>query len=356
MTPLICTYNINEIFHTYMIFKDITDINFNGINVSSHHEFNHEKVYYYEDELAGLKSLIAIHSSVKGPAIGGCRYRKYDSFEAGLNDVLRLSRGMTDKNNIANIPFGGGKAVIFDQGNKSEEMLRSFASFLNLLKGSYISAEDIGITLEDIRFIKHHTDYVFDNLDPGPFTAKGLFYSIEQAIEIYFSEGLKNKKIAIQGAGSVGMRLAEHLANSGAKVFISDIDQSKLDEINNKNIICVDDAFSIECDLFSPCAVGAIFTKESIHNLNCKIIAGGANNQLLDGTVANELEQMGIIFIPDILINSGGVIGLTKDFLNKNDAETDKSLKEIAARVKSLIIESEKQSISIYDALLAKNL
>src|SRR6056300_1100589 len=224
---------------------------------------------------------------------------------------------MTDKNNVANIPFGGGKAIIFSQGNKSKDMLRSFASFLNLLKGSYISAEDIGISLEDIRFIKNHTDYVFDNVDPGPFTAKGLFYSIEQAIEIYFSEDLKDKKIAIQGAGSVGKRLAEYLASSGAQVFISDIDQSKLDEFNNKNIICVDDAFSIECDLFSPCAVGAIFAKESIYNLNCKIIAGGANNQLLDGTIANELDQMGIVFIPDVLINSGGVIGLTKDFLNR---------------------------------------
>ena len=339
-----------------MIFKDITDINFHGVNVPSHHEFNHEKVYYYEDELVGLKSLIAIHSSAKGPAIGGCRYRRYDSFEAGLNDVLRLSKGMTDKNDVANIPFGGGKAIIFSQGNKSEAMLQSFASFLNLLKGSYISAEDIGISLEDIRFIKNHTDYVFDNVDPGPFTAKGLFYSIEQAIEIYFSEDLKDKKIAIQGAGSVGKRLAEYLASSGAQVFISDIDHSKLDEFNNKNIICVDDAFSIECDLFSPCAVGAIFTKESIYNLNCKIIAGGANNQLLDGTIANELDQMGIVFIPDVLINSGGVIGLTKDFLNRDDAQTEQALRDIAVRVKSLMIGSQQKSISIYDALLTKNL
>ena len=107
-----------------MIFKDITDINFNGVYIPSHHEFNHEKVYYYEDESVGLKSLIAVHNSTKGPAIGGCRYRKYDSFEAGLTDVLRLSKGMTDKNNVANIPFGGGKAIIFSQGNKSKDMLR----------------------------------------------------------------------------------------------------------------------------------------------------------------------------------------------------------------------------------------
>ena len=186
-----------------MIFKDITDLNFNGVNISSHHEFNHEKVYYYEDSKAGLKSLIAIHSSTKGPAIGGCRFRQYDTFDAGLTDVLRLSRGMTDKNNVAQIPFGGGKAVIFKDGIKSEALLTAFADFLNLLEGSYISAEDIGITLEDIQFIKKHSNFVFDNVDPGPFTAKGLFYSIEQAINTHLSENIQGKKIAIQGAGSV---------------------------------------------------------------------------------------------------------------------------------------------------------
>jgi len=334
-----------------MIFKDITDINFKGIDISSHHEFDHEKVYYYEDQESQLKSLIAIHSTVKGPAIGGCRYKQYDSFEDGLNDVLRLSKGMTGKNNLAAIPFGGGKAVIFKQGKKSKNLLKSFASFLNLLKGTYISAEDIGITLEDIIFIKKHSVHVFDNVDPGPFTAKGLFYSIEQAIQTYYSESLSGKKIAIQGAGSVGRRLAEYLASSGAKVFISDIDRSKLGDIDNHNIYPVDDAFSFECDLFSPCAVGAIFTKDSIDDLKCKIIAGGANNQLLDSSIAENLHEKDIVFIPDILINSGGVIGLTKDFLKRNDAETEQALKDIASRAKDLIIQSQEKSISIYKLL-----
>ena len=177
-----------------MIFKDITDLNFNGVNISAHHEFSHEKVYYYEDSKAGLKSLIAIHSSIKGPAIGGCRFRQYDTFDAGLTDVLRLSRGMTDKNNVAQIPFGGGKAVIFKDGIKSDALLTAFADFLNLLEGSYISAEDIGITLEDIQFIKKHSNFVFDNVDPGPFTAKGLFYSIEQAINTHLSENIQGTK------------------------------------------------------------------------------------------------------------------------------------------------------------------
>ena len=334
-----------------MIFKDITDTNFKGIDISSHHEFDHEKVYYYEDQESQLKSLIAIHSSVEGPAIGGCRYKQYSSFQEGLNDVLRLSKGMTDKNNVASIPFGGGKAVIFKQGIKSKNLLKSFASFLNLLNGTYISAEDIGITIKDIIFIRKHTEHVFDNVDPGPFTAKGLFYSIEQAIQTYYSESLEGKKIAIQGAGSVGKRLAEYLACSGADVFISDIDGSKLSEFKNHNIYCVDDAFSIECDLFSPCAVGAIFTNDSINDLKCQIIAGGANNQLLDSSIAENLHEKGIVYIPDILINSGGVIGLTKDLLKRNDAETEQALRDIANRVKYLMIQSQERSISISKVL-----
>jgi leucine dehydrogenase len=273
-----------------------------------------------------------------------------------LNDVLRLSKGMTDKNNVAGIPFGGGKAVIFKQGNKSNNLLKSFASFLNRLNGTYISAEDIGITLEDIIFIREHSEHVFDNVDPGPFTAKGLFYAIEQAIQTYFSENLVGKKIAIQGAGSVGRRLSEYLASSGAHVFISDIDRSKLSDIDNRNITCVDDSFSVECDLFSPCAVGAIFTKDSINNLKCKIIAGGANNQLLDASIAENLLEKGIVFIPDTLINSGGVIGLTKDYLKRDDVETEQALRDIANRVKNLMVESQERSISIYQALNNRNL
>ena len=334
-----------------MIFKDITDTNFEGIEIASHHEFNHEKVYYYEDTKMGLKSLIALHDSSKGPAIGGCRFKKYDSFEAGLNDVLRLSRGMTEKNNVAQIPFGGGKAIIFKQSKKSKELLKSFASFLNLLMGSYISAEDIGISLADIKFIKNYSDYVFDNVDPGPFTAKGVYYSIEQAISMHFSETLKGKKIAIQGAGSVGKKLAEHLSNSGARVYISDIDQKKLDAIENDKITCVDDAFSTDCDVFSPCAVGAIFSQSSINNLNCKIIAGGANNQLVDESVAAYLHEKGIIYIPDVLINSGGVIGLTKDIMKRSETQTELQLRNIGTRVKELMIKAKNESISVQAAL-----
>ena len=334
-----------------MIFKDITKTNFKGIDISSHHEFNHEKVFYYEDDRVGIKSLVAIHDSSKGPAIGGCRFKEYDSFEDGLNDVLRLSRGMTHKNNVAQIPFGGGKAIIFKETNKSDHLLKSYANFLNLLEGQYISAEDIGISLGDIRFVKKYTEFVFDNIDPGPYTAKGIYYVIREAIDFCFSEPLTDKKISIQGAGSVGKKLAEHLANDGAKVFISDIDKSKLEKIDNPNIYCIDDAFSFDCDVFSPCALGAIFNKSSIKSLNCKIIAGGANNQLQDSSIANDLHDRGIIYIPDILINSGGAIGLTKDLMKRNEVETESDLMNIAYRVRKGLTESQEKSISLQDTI-----
>ena len=334
-----------------MIFKDITKTNFKGIDISSHHEFNHEKVFYYEDNRVGIKSLVAIHDSSKGPAIGGCRFKEYDSFEDGLNDVLRLSRGMTHKNNVAQIPFGGGKAIIFKESNKSNHLLKSYANFLNLLEGQYISAEDIGISLGDIRFVKKYTEFVFDNIDPGPYTAKGIYYVIREAIDFCFSEPLTDKKISIQGAGSVGKKLAEHLANDGAKVFISDIDKSKLEKIDNPNIYCIDDAFSFDCDVFSPCALGAIFNKSSIKSLNCKIIAGGANNQLQDSSIANDLHDRGIIYIPDILINSGGAIGLTKDLMKRNEVETESDLMNIAYRVRKGLTESQEKSTSLQDAI-----
>ena len=193
-------------------------------------------------------------------------------------------------------------------------------------------------------------------LIPGPFTAKGLFYSIEQAINTHLSENIQGKKIAIQGAGSVGKKLAEYLAGAGANVFISDIDKLKLEAINDNNITCIDDAFTFDCDLLAPCAVGGIFTKSSIKDLNCKIIAGGANNQLLNTSVADDLHERGILFIPDILINSGGVIGLTKDFLNRDDAKTEEALKEIAYRVREAIIFSKEKSISINETLKRKDL
>ncbi|MDA9785011.1 amino acid dehydrogenase [bacterium] len=334
-----------------MKFLDITDTLFNGVQASSHIEFDHEKIFYCEDDLSGLKSIIAIHSSKSGPAIGGCRFRQYQTYEEGLTDVLRLSRGMTEKNNAADIPFGGGKAIIFSDKPKSTELLVAFASFLNQLEGIYYSAEDMGISLEDIKLVGKHTPYVFDNVDPGSYTAKGIFYSIQVALKFYLQKDIKDSIISLQGAGSVGSELAKLLGDMGATIYVQDIDQVKLQQLSTENIYIVEDALTQECDLLSPCAVGGIFTESSIQNLGCKIIAGGANNQLLNPTIDSHLHKKGIRYIPDVLINSGGVIGLTKDILKRNDLQIEDDLKLIGKRALDSMSFAKANNMSVLEAI-----
>ena len=334
-----------------MKFLDITDTLFNGVQASSHIEFDHEKIFYCEDDISGLKSIIAIHSSKSGPAIGGCRFRQYQTYEEGLTDVLRLSRGMTEKNNAADIPFGGGKAIIFSDQPKSTELLIAFASFLNQLEGIYYSAEDMGISLEDIQLVGKHTPYVFDNVDPGSYTAKGIFYSIQVALKFYLQKDIKDSIISLQGAGSVGSELAKLLGDMGATIYVQDIDQVKLQQLSTENIHIVEDALTQECDLLSPCAVGGIFTESSIQNLGCKIIAGGANNQLLNPTIDSHLHKKGIRYIPDVLINSGGVIGLTKDILKRNDLQIEDDLKLIGKRALDSMSFAKANNMSVLEAI-----
>ena len=334
-----------------MKFLDITDTPFNGVQASSHIEFDHEKIFYCEDDISGLKSIIAIHSSKSGPAIGGCRFRQYQTYEEGLTDVLRLSRGMTEKNNAADIPFGGGKAIIFSDKPKSTELLVAFASFLNQLEGIYYSAEDMGISLEDIQLVGKHTPYVFDNVDPGSYTAKGIFYSIQVALKFYLQKDIKDSIISLQGAGSVGSELAKLLGDMGATIYVQDIDQVKLQQLSTENIHIVEDALTQECDLLSPCAVGGIFTESSIQNLGCKIIAGGANNQLLNPSINSQLYKKGIRYIPDVLINSGGVIGLTKDILKRNDLQIEDDLKLIGKRALDSMSFAKANNMSVLEAI-----
>ena len=334
-----------------MKFLDITDTLFNGVQASTHIEFDHEKIFYCEDDVSGLKSIIAIHCSKSGPAIGGCRFRHYQTYEEGLTDVLRLSRGMTEKNNAADIPFGGGKAIIFSDQPKSTELLVAFASFLNQLEGIYYSAEDMGISLEDIQLVGKHTPYVFDNVDPGSYTAKGIFYSIQVALKFYLQKDIKDSIISLQGAGSVGSELAKLLGDMGATIYVQDIDQVKLQQLSTENIHIVEDALTQECDLLSPCAVGGIFTESSIQNLGCKIIAGGANNQLLNPTIDSHLHKKGIRYIPDVLINSGGVIGLTKDILKRNDLQIEDDLKLIGKRALDSMSFAKANNMSVLEAI-----
>jgi leucine dehydrogenase len=258
---------------------------------------------------------------------------------------------MTEKNKAADIPFGGGKAIIFSDQPKSAELLIAFAAFLNQLEGIYYSAEDMGISLEDIKLVGKHTPYVFDNVDPGSYTAKGIFYSIQAALKFYLQKDIKDSVISLQGVGSVGSQLANLLGDMGATIYIQDIDQVKLKQLSASNIHIVENALTQECDLLSPCAVGGIFTESSIQNLGCKIIAGGANNQLLNSSIDSHLYNKGIHYIPDVLINSGGVIGLTKDILKRNDLQIEEDLKLIGKRALDSMSFAKGNNISVLDAI-----
>jgi len=209
----------------------------------------------------------------------------------------------------------------------------------------------MGISLEDIQLVGKHTPYVFDNVDPGSYTAKGIFYSIQVALKFYLQKDIKDSIISLQGAGSVGSELAKLLGDMGATIYVQDIDQVKLQQLSTENIHIVEDALTQECDLLSPCAVGGIFTESSIQNLGCKIIAGGANNQLLNPTIDSHLHKKGIRYIPDVLINSGGVIGLTKDILKRNDLQIEDDLKLIGKRALDSMSFAKANNMSVLEAI-----
>jgi len=335
-----------------MIFQEISNQSFDGLRVSSHPEFQHEKVYLYEDSDTNIRSIVAIHSTKLGPAIGGCRFQNYSNFLDGLNDVLRLSRGMTEKNIAANVPFGGGKAIIFANNiQKTDKLLKSFADFLNLIGGDYLSAEDIGITLEDIQTVGKFSRHVFDNVDPSSYTAKGIFYAIEKVLTTH-NTPLKNATIGIQGAGNVGLKLANLLLGQGSCVYISDTNQDKLFEAKKLGCIVSNDIFSEKIDVFSPCAVGGILNEINISKLKAKYVIGGANNQLLTPKSDLLLHNKNIIYVPDAMINAGGVIGLTKDVLNRTEEDLDQELRSIGTRVESLLKRANELNSTPYQVFI----
>ncbi|XOV92803.1 MAG: Glu/Leu/Phe/Val dehydrogenase [Bacteroidota bacterium] len=282
---------------------------------------DHEQLVFCRDEATGLKAIIGIHNTVLGPAMGGTRMWNYDSEEAAIRDVLRLSRGMTLKNAIAGLNIGGGKTVIIGDAKKmkSEALLRRFGKFVNSLNGKYWTAPDVNMGERDMEYIRMETPYVAgtpENMggsgDPSPMTAYGVYHGIKaSAKEVYGNDSLEGKKIVIQGAGQVGKYLVDHLVKENAKVCISDIFEDKIKAITKKHKVEVldpDKVFEVEMDIFSPCALGASLNSKSIPQLKCAIVAGAANNQLEEENLhAEMLAEREILYAPDFLINSGGI-------------------------------------------------
>ncbi|MFI5203747.1 MAG: Glu/Leu/Phe/Val dehydrogenase [Flavobacteriales bacterium] len=290
---------------------------------------NHEQVVFCQDNETGLKAIIAIHNTVLGPSLGGTRMWKYANELEALNDVLRLSRGMTYKASISGLNLGGGKAVIIGDSrkDKSETLFRKFGQFVNSLGGKYITAEDVGIGPADMAFVSMETKSVVGlpgkGGDPSPVTALGVYVGIKAcAKHVYGNDSLKGKKIAVQGAGHVGENLIELLSKEGAVVYVTDIYEDTLKTVATKykaNVVGVNEIYGLDVDIYSPCALGATLNDDTIPQLKCAIVAGAANNQLKDEAKhGNALLEKGIVYAPDFLINAGGLINCYHEIIGYN--------------------------------------
>jgi len=280
--------------------------------------YRHEKVLFINNEKAGLKAIIAVHNTNLGPAIGGCRLFPYASYDDALFDVLRLSRGMSHKNAVAGLPHGGGKGVIIaDPSQKTEAMFEAFGEAVNNLGGDYITAEDVNTDCDDalvmMRKTKHICGLPMNSGDPSPFTARGVLQGIRATAKVALgTDSLEGLTIAVQGLGKVGYDLCRLLNESGAKLIIANrsnkaMAEKAADEFGAV-IVPTEEIYAQECDIFSPNAMGAILNPKTIPMLNCKAVAGGANNQILDDASGLALKARGIYYAPDFVINGGGVI------------------------------------------------
>ena len=280
--------------------------------------FGHEKVLFVNNEQAGLKAIIAVHNTVLGPAIGGCRLWPYASEEDALFDVMRLSRGMSHKNAAAGLKFGGGKAVIIaDPSQKTEAMFEAFGEAVNSLGGCYITAEDVNTDCDDAIVMTRKTKYVCGlpavSGDPSPYTAIGVWQGIKATAKVALgSDDLNGVTIAVQGLGKVGYDLCRHLHKEGAKLIVANrSNKAKLQQAVEEfgaTVVDQSEILSTKCDILAPCALGAIVNPTTIPNFNCKAIAGAANNLILDLDAGQALKDRGILYAPDFIINAGGVI------------------------------------------------
>ena len=296
---------------------------------------DHEQIVFCNDKDTGLKAIIGIHNSVMGPALGGTRMFNYANEWEALNDVLRLSRGMTFKAAITGLDIGGGKAVIIGdaKSQKTPELMRKFGEFVHSLSGRYITAEDVGMETSDMDIVRDVTPYVTGisearggSGNPSPITAYGVYMGMKAAAKQQFgSDVLSGKKVLVQGIGHVGETLVEYLTKEGAIVTIADINEEKLNEVSAKyhaEIYRGEDLYTADVDIYAPCAMGATLNDNTVHKIKAKVIAGAANNQLADENVHGKiLQERGILYAPDFLINAGGIINVYAELAHYDKAE-----------------------------------
>ncbi|MEO7635697.1 MAG: Glu/Leu/Phe/Val dehydrogenase dimerization domain-containing protein [Sphingomicrobium sp.] len=333
---------------------------------------DHEDVQFVTNGACGLKAIIAVHSTHLGPAAGGARFWHYAEDADALTDALRLSRGMSYKNAMAGLPLGGGKAVILAGSDraKSPELLAAFGRAVDRLGGNYVTAEDVGMSVADMIAIRRQTKFVAGlpaeggdvGGDPGPHTSLGVFLGIKAAVKRALGkDSLTGLHIALQGAGSVAGGVARHAAAEGASLSIADVDNERVQRLADETgamIVSPDDILALEADVLSPCALGAILTEASIAALNVPIVAGGANNQLATRGDGQLLAARGILYAPDYVINAGGIINVSTEYLDDGDASlVRRRIEAIPDRLETIWAESAatgRDPAAVADAMAQK--
>ncbi len=329
--------------------------------------YDHEQVVFCQDKASGLKAIIAIHNTTLGPALGGTRMWMYNNELEALNDVLRLSRGMTFKASISGLNLGGGKAVIIGDSytQKSEALFRRFGKFVESLSGKYITAEDVGISPKDMEYVNMETNHVSGlpislggSGDPSPVTAYGVYMGMKAAAkEMYGSDSLGGKKVAVQGVGHVGETLVKHLSKEGAIISLSDINENRANEVAKNygaTVLNGDGFYDQDMDIYAPCALGATVNNDSISRLKCSIIAGAANNQLADEQIHGQaLKEKGVLYAPDFLINAGGLINVYREVENISQERAMELTSDIYNTTLQIFKTANEENITTHNAALA---
>lgn len=326
-------------------------------------EYRYEQLVFCYDEPSGLKAIIAIHDTTLGPALGGCRMWNYATEEEAIIDALRLARGMTYKNAAAGLNLGGGKSVIIGdpKKDKSEELFRAFGRCVQSLNGRYITAEDVGTTVADMDMIHEETDYVTgispafgSSGNPSPVTAYGVYRGMKAAaLKAFGTDSLRGMRIAIQGVGNVSYNLMKHLHEEGAKLIVTDIYEENVKRAVNEfgaEAVGVNEIYSVDADIFSPCALGGIINDETIPLLKAKVIAGAANNQLKEERHGDMLMEKGIVYAPDFVINAGGVINVADELNGYNRDRAMKKVELIYDNILKVFEIAERDGIPHYKA------
>ena len=324
---------------------------------------DHEEVVFCYDKNVGLKAIIAIHNTSLGPALGGTRMWNYKTEEEALTDVLRLSKGMTYKAAAAGLNLGGGKAVIIGdpKTQKTEGLFRAFGQYVNSLNGKYITAEDVGTNVQDMEHVYMESQWVTGipkdfggSGDPSPYTAHGVLMGIKAAAhEKFGTDSLKGMRVAVQGLGNVGSNLVKYLYEEGAKVIVADIDQTRVKfhhDAYKAEIVAPDQILGVECEIQAPCALGAVVNDQTISKYKCKVIAGGANNQLAEPKHGDQLRELGILYAPDYVVNAGGLMNVFVELEGYSPDRAFDKTRKVYDNVKKVIEIAKRDNIGTHTA------